>query len=187
VPNLAQIVTTKLNRENYVLWKTQIVPILRGALLMGFLDGTTPCPEKLIMETIEGAAVQKPNPEYLRWVQIDQSLLSGLLSTLTPDVLSSVTMLDTSRGVWTTLERLFSAATTSKVIQIRMQLTRLAKEESSAAAYFQKVKNLTDSMSAIGKPLGDEEIIAYLLSGLGEEYDSIAARTIPPSLSEVYE
>jgi hypothetical protein len=80
VPNLAHIVTTKLNRENYVLWKTQIVPILRGALLMGFLDGTTPCQEKLIMETDKGAAVQKPNPEYLRWVQIDQSLLSPVVN-----------------------------------------------------------------------------------------------------------
>ena len=75
VPNLAQIVTTKLNRENYFLWKTRIVPTLRGALLMGYLDGTTPCPVKLISETVDGAAVQRPNPEYLRWVQIDQSLL----------------------------------------------------------------------------------------------------------------
>ena len=83
---------------------------------MGYLDGTTPCPDKLISETVDGAAVQRPNPEYLRWVQIDQSLLSGLLSTLTPDVIGSVTMLDTSSQVWTTLEQLFSAATTSKVM-----------------------------------------------------------------------
>ena len=188
VPNLAQSVTAKLSRDNYILWKAQVVPILCGANLMGFLDGSTPCPVRMVAES--GSDVQVPNPEYLRWMQTDQLLISGMLSTLTIELLGSVTMLKSSSEVWSTLTTMFSAASTSKVLQLRMQLSKLSKGELSAPAYFQKVKALTDTMSAIGKPLDDEEIIAYLLSGLDEEYDSlvdsIAARTDSPSLSEVY-
>ena len=145
-------------------------------------------PAMMVAES--GSDVQVPNPEYLRWVQTDQLLISGLLSTLTIEVLGSVTMLKSSSEVWSTLTTMFSAALMSKVLQLRVQLSKLSKGELSAPAYFQKVKALTDTMSAIGKALDDEEIIAYLLSGLDEEYDSlvdsIAARTDSPSLSEVY-
>ena len=35
-------VTEKLTRTNYVLWRVQITPQLRGAGVFGYADGSTP-------------------------------------------------------------------------------------------------------------------------------------------------
>jgi hypothetical protein len=45
-PLLGQVVTVKLNKGNYALWRAQVLPIIRGAQLQGYLDGTLVAPEK---------------------------------------------------------------------------------------------------------------------------------------------
>jgi hypothetical protein len=42
LPVVHHVVTIKLTRDNYLLWKAQIVPYLRGLDLFGFLDGSRP-------------------------------------------------------------------------------------------------------------------------------------------------
>jgi hypothetical protein len=49
-PLLGYVVTEKLTKTNYSLWKAQVLPILRGAQLQCYLDGTKVAPAK----TIEG-------------------------------------------------------------------------------------------------------------------------------------
>uniref|UniRef100_A0A2N9FHD2 Uncharacterized protein n=1 Tax=Fagus sylvatica TaxID=28930 RepID=A0A2N9FHD2_FAGSY len=44
LPVVHHLVTIKLTRENYLLWKAQIVPYLRGQHLFDFLDGSRPAP-----------------------------------------------------------------------------------------------------------------------------------------------
>ena len=46
------LITIKLTCENYLLWKAQIVPYLKGQHLHGYLDGSTPAPpQSLTIET----------------------------------------------------------------------------------------------------------------------------------------
>ena len=37
---IQHLITIKLNRDNYLLWKAQIIPYLKGLHLFGFIDGT---------------------------------------------------------------------------------------------------------------------------------------------------
>ena len=37
---IQHLITIKLNRDNYLLWKAQIVPYLKGQHLFGFIDGS---------------------------------------------------------------------------------------------------------------------------------------------------
>nr|GMC64405.1 chromatin target of PRMT1 protein-like [Ipomoea batatas] len=37
-------VSLKLSSRNYLLWRMQMVPFLSGQGLLGFVDGTLPCP-----------------------------------------------------------------------------------------------------------------------------------------------
>lgn len=46
------------------------------------------------------------------------------------------------------------------------------RSDLSAADYFRKMKGLANELSSIGAPLRDDEVIAYILSGLGPDYDS---------------
>jgi hypothetical protein len=41
----------------------------------------------------------------------------------------------------------------------------------SSTAYFKAKKTLADALAAIGHSLHTNEVVAYILSGLGSEYD----------------
>ena len=119
-------------------------------------DGSNKCPpEYIIAASEENGAAQVANPEYTLCSRVDQTLMAGLIGTLSIEVLAKVTLLDRFivRGVDVFV---FNS---SKVMQIHVQL-----------AHLQKAKGLTDAMAAIDKPLSDEKIIAYILAGLDEHY-----------------
>jgi hypothetical protein len=80
VPNLAQMVALKLSRDNYLLWKAQIVPILRGHQLLGFLDGWQEAPPIRVTVSTEEGANLGPNPAYRTWYVLDQLLLQAIIS-----------------------------------------------------------------------------------------------------------
>jgi hypothetical protein len=56
---------TSLNQENHLLRKSQILPILRGHGLVGFIDGSKPQLEQFLTKN----EVQSPNPDYEAWQQ----------------------------------------------------------------------------------------------------------------------
>lgn len=96
----------------------------------------------------------------------------------------------TADDAWVKLERMFAARSGARVVQIRMQLANLKKKDITTTDYFQKMKALADTLSAIGMPLQDDEIISYILVGLGIDYDSfvmsITTRSDLMTLDEVY-
>jgi hypothetical protein len=40
--------TEKITRGNHLLWKTQVLPALRGARLLGIADGSEPAPPEMM-------------------------------------------------------------------------------------------------------------------------------------------
>jgi hypothetical protein len=42
------MITIRLNPDNWLYWKAQVVPVLRSHLLTGFVDGSFPCPSKTV-------------------------------------------------------------------------------------------------------------------------------------------
>lgn len=40
-------ISIKLTHKNFLIWRTQVVPFLHGHDLMGFIEGTLPCPATL--------------------------------------------------------------------------------------------------------------------------------------------
>ena len=97
------MVTIKLSSSNYLLWKSQLLPLLKSQELLGHVDGTLAPPPRFAP-----ADSQMPNIKYLAWKNIDQRLLSLLLSSLTEEAMAEVVGLSTSREVWLALENTFS-------------------------------------------------------------------------------
>ena len=63
-------VPEKLSRTNYMLWRTQITPQLRGAGLFGYADGTMPEPAPLLVtKDKDGKETSEPNPLHPIWVR----------------------------------------------------------------------------------------------------------------------
>lgn len=75
-------------------------------------------------------------------------------------------------------------------MQIHMQIAGTRKKEKSIIEYFNKVKNLTDTLTSIDNSLSDEEFITYMPSGLDNEYDSlvtsVTTRPDVTSLNDLY-
>ena len=189
--SLGPQVSEKLTRDNYILWKAQVLPPIRGAQLEGILDGTTQAPPKTI-EIIKDDKTKEivPNKLYATWVAQDQQLLGHLFNSLSKDVLGQVATLTKSAEVWAALETMFSAQSRARVTNLWMQLTNLKKGSMTTAVYFSKMKALGDELAAAGKPVPDDEMVSFILSGLGIEYNPIVSsvlnRTDEISLSDLY-
>jgi hypothetical protein len=186
---LHHVVTIRLTKSNYLLWHAQLVPFLRSAKLMGYLDGTLPAPAQLIASSTATGAAQVANPAYIRWYDQDQQLLSGLLSSMTEDVLWDVVAATSSKEVWDSLQKKFSS-TRARTVQICVELATTKKRDSTAADYYRKITGLANELAAAGAPLQDDEVLSYLLAGLPAEYDpfvtSITTKTDPLSLDDVF-
>ncbi|MFZ8356903.1 hypothetical protein ACO1LP_13945, partial [Staphylococcus aureus] len=65
-------VPEKLSRTNYVLWRTQITPQLRGAGVFHYVDGTATEPAKVLTsKDATGKETTGPNPLHPLWVRED--------------------------------------------------------------------------------------------------------------------
>ncbi|KAJ8645920.1 hypothetical protein MRB53_007668 [Persea americana] len=76
--------------------------------------------------------------------------------------------------VWTALEKHFSSQSRARLLQLRLQLQTVKKDTLSITNYLQKVKIFTGHLTAAGHSIPDDEILLYILGGLGHEYDALA-------------
>ena len=157
---------------------------------MGFVDGSMPAPPQFVASSSAASANLVPNPAYDRWYDQDQQVLSGLLSSITEEILQDVESATTSKEAWDTLERMFSSATRARAVQIRIELATTKKRDLSASDYFRRIKGLASALASAGTPLRDDETIAYLLAGLGSDYDpfvtSMTTRSEALTLDDVF-
>ena len=103
------LVTIKLTRDNYLLWKAQIVPYLKGQHLFGYLDGSTPTPPQSLTVETNGDIQVIQNLDFSHWYFQDQMILSAIISSLSECILAHVVKFNTSRDVWQALERMFTS------------------------------------------------------------------------------
>lgn len=83
--------TEKLTNTNHLLWKAQVLPTIRVAHLMGFLDGSNPVPPEFLNEKDDkGKGIAKPNLDFEVWIALDQQVLGYLFASLSPGRFSKV-------------------------------------------------------------------------------------------------
>ena len=184
------LITIKLTRENYLLWKAQVVPYLKGQHLYGYLDGSTPAPPQSLTIESDGDVQVIQNPDFDHWYLQNQMILSAIISSLSKRILAHVVKFNTSRDVWQALEKMFTSQSRARTMQIQYQLAILKKGNSSIADYFHQFTTLVDTLAATAHALNDFEVISFLLVGLGSEYDSfvtsVTTRVDPLTVDELY-
>jgi hypothetical protein len=60
-------VTERLGKGNFILWQTQVLPAVKGARLMGYLDGSTEAPDEEISVKKGEEVITETNPAYEDW------------------------------------------------------------------------------------------------------------------------
>ena len=167
--------TVRLDRTNFILWRALILPNFAGAGLHGYLDGTVAAPPRTLTEGQGDAARIVPNPAYTAWWTQDQRVLGLLLGAMEPSIAAQLTRHQTAAGVWTAVHTMYGAQNRANVRHVRRQLQSLRKNDASASSYMDKIKELADMMSAAGSPLSDDELVDQMLTGLGPEFNPVAA------------
>jgi hypothetical protein len=173
---IQHVITIKLNRDNYLLWKAQIIPYVKGRNLFGFIDDTQLALPKLLPLTSDAGSQPTLNPEFTTWTSQDQMILSALISFISETILAYVVKCPTSRDVWTTLERMFTAQSRARSMSIHYQLATLRKGDSSITNYFHRFTHLIDTLAAIDQPLPHRD-------GNRADWDRIMGDPAPPRTS----
>ena len=158
----------KFDRNNYVLWKTQMENVIFANGFEDYIDGLKVCPPK---ETNTGVL----NPEFILWRRFDCMILTWIYSTLTLEIMGQIVGFQTSHAAWTTLEKIFSASSKAQVMQLRLEFQTIRKGSLSMMEHILRIKNISDNLAAIGESVSEKDQILQLLAGLGADYNSIVA------------
>ncbi|KAA8542406.1 hypothetical protein F0562_023459 [Nyssa sinensis] len=97
-------------------------------------------------------------------------------------MLGLVVGLETSAAVWRALENAFVKSSQPREFQLETELSLLQKGDMSLNEYLTKFKRLCDDLVAIGKPIGDEKKVFFLLKGLGPRYESFTTSMLKPPI-----
>lgn len=183
-------VTKKLSKNNFPLWKMQVLSALCGCQLEHFIQPETAAPPKQIPKSAEKPTELIDNPEYKEWVAKDQQIVNYILTSISKEIQVQVSNCTTSAEMWKVIKDMTASQSRGRIINTRMALATAQKGSATIADYFSKMKSLADDMAAAGKRLEDEEIASFILAGLDVEFNpivsSITSRVEPTSLGELY-
>ncbi|XP_019172861.1 PREDICTED: uncharacterized protein LOC109168300 [Ipomoea nil] len=173
-------VSIKLTSRNFLFWRTQLVPFLRGQGLLGYVDGETPCPLPMIdppPSDDSGAttAVPQANPAYRLWTQQDQSILSLLISSLSEEVMYLAVGRNTSREVWQSITVALGSSKRARCMNLLGQFQSLRQGNSSPAEFLGRAQLLVEDLALAGRPVSLDEQNLFIFRGLRPEFRAMAA------------
>ncbi|GAV84357.1 UBN2_3 domain-containing protein, partial [Cephalotus follicularis] len=141
-PNFQHFISIKLSQTNYLLWKTQLTPILKAYNFLDLVHGDELCPPQLTFEDNPASL----NPSYISWIVIGKN---------------------TFAESWSALTQAFGSPSHTRILQFHMQLQNLKKNDSSISTYLQQVKYIMDELTVAGKILSPEEFNVIVFNNLG--------------------
>lgn len=115
-------ISVKLERNNYTIWRSQVLPAARAHRLDQILIGKLPKPPRFSQSTSVNSSQPASNPEYDQWVILDQFLLSWILASISEAMYGHVVNCQTSAEVWSVLEKLFVSDSKARTLQLRFML-----------------------------------------------------------------
>lgn len=169
--NAASQFSLKLTRENYPAWRAQIVPVLRGHNLMGYVDGSFPCPSQGVQK--EGKEV--PNSDHEFWVCQDQLILAAIIASTSFSFMHVVSSAETSAEAWNKIKSSCANRNATRILSLREKLANLKRENRSVSDYLQTVKAISEDLAISGSPIPKIDLVIHVLNGVGSDFRDIAA------------
>jgi hypothetical protein len=133
-------ISTKLDRTNFLTWRSQIEPIVDGYALTRDLEASPAIPSR----QIDIGDQPIPNPEFTLWHMQDRLLLGWLRSTISAAILAQHVQCQTAISLWQALHRVYSAISSAKIMELCRLLQTTARGGQSCNDYFEKMRHIAD-------------------------------------------
>ncbi|CAA0842045.1 Unknown protein, partial [Striga hermonthica] len=88
-------------------------------------------------------------------------------------ILVLVVGFSSSKEIWNSLERNFASQSRARIMQHKLELQTMKKGSLTMREYLNKMKTCFDLLAAVGERVSESDQVLHLLSGLGQEYNSI--------------
>ena len=167
---LSQLITMRLEDDNFLMWKYQIENAVRGYALEGFLFGIEQVPPKMVTD---GTGILVPNPKFRDYQCQDHLLISWLLSSIGSAFLPQVVGCSSTFEVWNTISQNFNSQSSTKVMFYKSEMQMLKNDGLTMRDYLTKMKNYCDLLATVGHKILDTDHIVAIMQGLGDEYKSV--------------
>ncbi|OVA08609.1 hypothetical protein BVC80_723g1 [Macleaya cordata] len=174
--NLVQFISVKLTEENFLIWKKQLLPVLRSQDLYHFIDPDHTPPLSHILDPTTNLV--GPNRLYKQWHLTDQILISWLHATFSDSMLSQTLVFSTVRDLYTYLEASFNSQVNARHHQLRLQLQTIEGNDLSISAYLAQIRTIVYSLAATSNAVTDAEIVVNTLRRLGPNYDTFVTAVV---------
>lgn len=102
----------KLDSSNFLLWRQQVLAVIRGHGLMKFFTVSNKFAEE---DEPEGADLQL-------WRQQDQLLVWWFLSSISQEILSQLVDCDSAYDIWQSVNKIFLNKSEANVMQLMLEL-----------------------------------------------------------------
>lgn len=156
--NMTNMMTVKLDKTNYIVWKHQISMVLETSSLFKLLEEPQLIPYKFL-EDLSSNSTSILNPNFLIWKSKEKALLTFMSSTLSRSILAVTVGCTSAMEVWKVLENRFSSISRSHIMNLKGELHNLKKGADSMDLYLQKIKVLRDKLLVVGLIVDDEELL----------------------------
>ena len=170
ISTVSSSVTVKLDDSNYLVWNFQMVLLLEGHGIMGFVDGSYPCPSRFDSTTSDNSI---ETDDFKIWKMHDRALMQLITATLSPSAVSCAIGSTSARDLWVRLKEQFSIVTRTTIFQMKSELQNIKKGTDSISQYLQRIKEARDYLSAAAVTFEDDDIVILTLNGLSSEYNTL--------------
>ncbi|XP_026383182.1 uncharacterized protein LOC113278591 [Papaver somniferum] len=93
---------------------------------MRFIDGSHPCPPQFTSPRNEMNGIE--NQLFLDWIDEDSTIIMWINSTISDSVIAYFSRSTTSHQLWTSIEEIFSRASSTHSIQLRTKILSLTQD-----------------------------------------------------------
>lgn len=162
-PNLAHQLPVKLTSSNFLLWKTQFLPMVRGCSLGHHIDGSAVIPDQVLTG-------DQPNPAYHVWLRQDQLVLSWIVASVSEGILPQLVGAETAHKAWSKLVAAYASGSKPQIRELKIQLHTLRRDNASIETYVQHAKGIADKLAALQHPVTDDDLVEFIVAGLGPTY-----------------
>ncbi|XP_019172809.1 PREDICTED: uncharacterized protein LOC109168224 [Ipomoea nil] len=158
----------RLHDNNFPVWQRQGTSTLIGLDLLGLVDGSKTAPPQFT-----DTAQRATNPAYTAWYRQYQILISALLGSCLETIQPLISSAATAQQAWSRLVTSYANDSKGRVIYLKTKLSKNPKSSRSVVDYLQDMRSIADALAAAQSPVDDDDLIAYVLNQLGDDYASI--------------